>query len=353
MEIIGDKPTLIVGKTFPKKLLQKLFLDDARGSRGATYFGDASQVLDKIPPERVADTVLFELDWSHPRSFNALATVPEEERSTIAEYVVDAMSAAYPSNIPTALLDNNILAASLAMLSVPSGTLYAARHLFTSDSYRTQVIGQLKDPDLKNAWELFHDLEKREQRQQAQSVLNRLIPLTSDPWYRNIIGQTRSFGIKDTDLLIVDLPASRKGTLLAALLMARLKGRIYVERPQIFVGGGQPIIACDYLGQLPEKLRTQMLGTATLVAFRLGVKDAETLAPEFNLYDQAIQLGELAPGNAYVRLDETVEYTLPENDDQTYPGNARKIRNRSRAEYGVERKVIEKKIATFIENQGG
>jgi hypothetical protein len=346
-----EKPLLIVGKDFSREALRHFFLSDITDGKGASYFGP-SDILRYLPASRIKDTILFELDWDFPRSFNPLAPVPIEERSAIAEYVVEAVSAAYPSNVPTALLDNNLLAASLAMLSIPSGTLYAARHLFTSPSYRTRVIGQLTDPDLRNAWSLFHDLEDREQRQQAQSVLNRLIPLTSDPWYRNVIGQTKSFEIKDTDILVVDLPDSRKGQLLAALLMARLRGKVYIESPHVFAGGGQPLIATDYLDQLPEKLRTMMLGRSDILAFRLGVKDAAILSPEFDIAPQAFQLTELLPRNGYLKTDATRPFTLPESDVPESPKAPKKVRNRSRAEYAVPRASIELTLTAFIENLG-
>ncbi len=343
------EPFLILGKTFPKKLLQKLFLDDVYEGSGCAYFGPSKNLLDKIPPERIKDTILFELDYNHPRSFNPLETVPEEDRSAIAEYVVEAFAAAYPSTIPTALLDNNLLAASLAMLSIPNGTLYASRHLFTSSDYRKDVVPQLADPDLKNLWELFDALEDREQRQQAQSILNRLMPLTSDPWYRNILAQTKSFRMTDKTILIVDLPSSRKGTTLAALIMARLQGRVYIESPHIFVGRGRPIIACSYLDQLPQKLRTELIGTADMLAFRLGVRDAEELTPEFNPRPQDYKLTELHPGRAYLKTHETVHFTLPKSEYETFPDSPQKIRNRSRSECSIPRAVIEKRISKFLE----
>jgi hypothetical protein len=343
-----DNPFLVVGKSFARGAVQNFFLDEIKTGRGASYFGPGD-IIRYLPPERVNDTILFELDWDFPRSFNPLSPVSERERSAIAEYVVEATAAAFPSSITTSLLDNNLLAASLAMLSIDSGTLYAARHLFTSASYRTRVIGQLKDPDLKNAWMLFDALEDREQRQQAQSVLNRLIPLTSDPWYRNVIGQTKSFTLKDTDILIVDLPDTRKGKLLAALLMARITGRVYIESPHIFTGGGRPIVACEYLDQLPEKLRTRMLGTADILSFRLGVRDAETLSPEFDIRPQEFKLTELIPRNGYLKTDATRPFTLPESDWTFDDESIERVRRRSRARYSADRAHVEGKLNAFLE----
>ncbi len=119
--------------------------------------------------------------------------------------------------------------------------------------------------------------------------------------------------------------------------MAPLNGRVYIESPHIFVGRGQPIIACDYLDQLPEKLRTQLIGTATIIASRLGVKDAALLEPNLNLKPQEYKLTEMPANKSWLRLSYTVLITLPESDYPEFPDSPQKITNRS-------------KIATFISN---
>lgn len=345
------EPVVIVGRDHAAETLVRLALEDAQAGNGFAFVGDASRLLSYIPRKRVKDTLLFTLDWDYPRRFNPFHNVPEAERSAVADYVLEAFAAAYPSNSSTPLLDNNLLAASLAMLSVPNGTLYAARHLFTSSAYRTKVIGQLADPDLKDMWRAFDELDEREQRQQAQSVLNRLLPLTTDPWYRTIIGQPKSVAFKDTDIVLIDLPDTRKGTLLAALIMTRLSGRIYIERPRVFVGPGTPVFAVRYLEQLPERLRTQLLGTATILSFRIGVKDARVLEPEFNLRDQDFRLTDLPPRVAYARLDETTLLDMPSPTFPVEPRSRKAIENRSRTPaFASKRAHIEAKIADFLRN---
>jgi len=203
-------------------------------------------------------------------------------------------------------------------------------------------------------WRGFHKLNDRDQRQQAQSVMNRLLVLTADPAYRTIIGQTKSFKLNDKDALLANLPDTTRGHLITALLMARLTGPIFIQSPHVFVGAGQPIIACEYLEQLPEHLGKRLIATATLIAFRVGVNDAHVLKPELNLRDGDFALTDLPQDYCYVRQETTELAVMPE---VRFPYNhrvTRAIRNRSRSDqYSQPRLAVEAKLETFLKNLSG
>lgn len=335
-------PTLLIGREATDTLV-RLALDDASLGKGFAYFGDSSKLLPYL--SRTQDTILFERDALFPRRFNPLCSVKD------AEPFVEALGAAYPSDIPTARLDRLARLGALSMIAI-GGTVYGIHYLFTS-SYRERVIPQISNPDLKKSLEHLHAKKQKDIDDLSESLLNRLDPLITDEWLRNIFAQTKSFPLKDTDILIVDLPKGRKFDTLAALIMSTLKGRVYIERPHLFVGAGVPVIACKYLDQLPGKLLNELLGTATLVSFRVGVKDAKILEPEFDIVREEDKLTKLLPKRAYVRLDRTYELALPKRDFPTFKDSPKAIRNRSRnRRYSARKAHVERTAAKFVENLG-
>ena len=337
--IFNNRPTkrmLIIGEP-ATRMLRRLAEDDIRAGKGCAFFGDTSTILKNIPPSRIKDTILFELDRDRPRFFNPFL---HGDTDSIAE--------AFGVDESTPQLALYVTLLVLVMLSV-RGNLYLARHLFTSKSYRTQVMKQL-DPDLTDSLrKLYDDLDNREQRSAVQSLFNRLFQLTADPLYRNILASGKSLNLKENTILLVELPQSPKAKLLAALLMACLKGRVYVEYPLVFAGGGQAIIACGHLGQLQAKLQADMIGTATLCCFRLGAKDARTLEGVFDLPNQDKDLTQIPIGQFAVQLAQAHVLYTPKRRFKRGQRVAEKIKNRSRTwPISGKREHIEERIADFI-----
>lgn len=346
-----DTPFLAVGRRFSVPWLHRTVLEEITAGRGLAFFGDARALLPYIPPHRVKDTILIELNPDYPTAYNVFAQVPQDEHSDVAEYVLDAFSTVWPSAVPTTLLDNYLLLSSMAMMGVSDGTLFKLFYLLRSGKYRGSVIGRLKDSVLKGEIETFGQLEGREQRGEWQSLRNRLLPLVTDTLYRNVIGQSGSFTVKDTDVLLVDLPKGKRAELLAALLMSRLKGQVFIEHPQIFVGSGNPVIAVEYLGQLPDRLKTKLIGTADLLAFRLGTEDADELSSAFDVKPQALQLTELPPNEAWLSQAGTSYVSFPRKEFKVYEHSERKIRERCQRAYSQAREKVERDISKFIEDE--
>jgi hypothetical protein len=112
------------------------------------------------------------------------------------------------------------------------------------------------------------------------------------------------------------------------------------------------VLAHQYIDQLSPNLRSALIGTAgTIVAFRLGVLDAELLEPEFLLTNDDYQLCELPAFEAYIRKGlVTHRLVMPELMHPIIPSSTSKIKNSSQAKYAVDRKAIEEKLARFIAN---
>ena len=344
-------PFLIVGRE-ARETLVRLFLDEVYGGKGCAYFGDAEEVLTHIPSSRTKDTVLFEMDSENPPAFNPFKGVPPSGRSDVAEHVLEAFTAVWDYKTPTPQFDMYMLTASLAMMGIKDGSLLSLPYLLTSKTYRTYVIRHLKDAILKRHWEHFDELPLRDQNDRTISVLNRLIPLITDPLMRNVIGQLRTMDIKDTDILIVRLPKGKKYELLAGLIQSRLNGRVFVEKPLIFVGGGQPVIACRYLDELSERLKNRLLGTANIISFKAGARDEKILKPYFNIRDNDIQLTspDMVPNLAYVRLEDIYLLEMPPHFYPKYPHSPKAIKDRSRTNYTERKAYVEEHIERFVEN---
>jgi hypothetical protein len=114
-------------------------------------------------------------------------------------------------------------------------------------------------------------------------------------------------------------------------------------------------LAHQYLGQLDDDEGTldAVLGTVgTIVSYRLGPLDAETLDKQFALrplMDTTLQ--ELAPWCLQARLpDRTVELTTEDPPAPDYPAATRKIRNSSRAKYALPKTRVAETLAKLIEN---
>ena len=97
-----------------------------------------------------------------------------------------------------------------------------------------------------------------------------------------------------------------------------------------------------------EPLRAALIGTVgTILAFKIGARDAETLAPEFSLKPSDFSL--LEPHMAYLRSGaNTVELKMPAVRAKRFPSARRRIVNRSRNELAQPRDIAESRIAHLV-----
>ncbi len=145
------------------------------------------------------------------------------------------------------------------------------------------------------------------------------------------------------------MPDHERYDLIAALLMATIRGTAFIERPILHTGETVPVIACDYLDQLPKKLRSRLLNTATIMATRLGPQDARELAGHFDVDPGNTKLHELPDGTALVRAGKTVMVDVIPMDFHARPSMARKIRNFTRSQYGTPILHVDDRIERFIQ----
>jgi hypothetical protein len=246
-----------------------------------------------------------------------------------------------------------------ALCHVPDGSLLGVPFLFINNTYRKKVLGHVKNPLLHYFWDTFYESNPDKARlQQTMSSLNKLFVLLTDPTIRNIIGQVRtSFAVRDTGLIVATFPPQlgrEKASFLASLLLSYLP-----DIPTILDGGhhlspmairdkSRITFSHEYLDQVSESMQEWLIGTAeSLVAFRLGPKDARRLEMEFELNRNQSTLLELCD-NQFHRKTTRLEADLfvPSPDWPIYPTN--KVRNISRSQNAGVEGHVERKINTFL-----
>lgn len=307
-----------VGKT---TLLANLAAQDIAAGHGVVVIeskGDLFQsVLDAVPEHRLDDLVVLDVtDSSRPVGFNVLdQTNPRavvEEIGSLFEYLYRDTRGVYT---------REVLHFGLSTLTTRAGhsfvdlTALLAPRSPGEQRWRDNLIGSIKEPELRHFWDRFNALPRPQQERVVQPVLDRIWQLNARPEIRNIIGQTRSsFQMRDViqenKILLINLAglgretASLTGTLLInALWQAVRQGRgrqptfLYVDEFQDFLQlpispesmlaqargfGLGMVLAHQHLDQLPREMRAAVMANArSKVIFQTTRDDAYAFSREF------------------------------------------------------------------------
>lgn len=320
----------VIGKTGMGKstLLENMAIQDIQNGEGMTFIdphgSTAEKLLDYVPENRIKDVLYFApFDLEYPVSFNVLEQVEPDKRhlvvsglmATFEKIWVDAWSArmAY-------ILQNTLL----ALLEYPGATILGVNRMYADKDFRKKVIDNLTDPTARAFWvDEYSKYTDRYTQEATPAIQNKIGQFASNALVRNIIGQPRSsFNIRDLmdnrKIFIVNLSKGRVGegnaNLLGSMLITKiylaamsradsmgsvLKGLpnsyLYVDEFQSFANKSfadilsearkyklNLTIAHQYIEQMEEEVRAAVFGNVgTMVAFRVGSYDAETLEKEF------------------------------------------------------------------------
>jgi hypothetical protein len=265
--------------------------------------------------------------------------------------------------------------------------------MFTDKTYQDYKLKKVKDPIVRAFWEKemakTSDFHKSEMLGYLISKVGRFV---ENQMMRNIIGQPRSgFNFREImdnqKILLVNLSKGKTGevnsNLLGLIIVSKLQMAalsranvpeserkdfyLYIDEFQNFITDSIATIlsearkyklnltmAHQYLGQLvtgsDTKLRDAVLGTVgTLVAFRIGVEDAEIIAKQFVPVFSEYDVINIERFNAYIKL-------LIDNSSSkafnmaTFPPSfsdlkvAQAIKEYSRMKYGRIRSEVQAEI---------
>lgn len=398
-----------VGKT---ELMKYMSVQDIKNGEGLCVIdphGDfIEDILPHIPKERAEDVILFEpFDTERPMGLNMLEVRQEGEKDFAVQEMISIF---YKLVTDPAMLgpmfEHNMRNAMLTLMADKEhpGTLVEIPRIFTDMEFQKYKVSKLTDPVVRAFWEKemakTSDFHKSEMLGYLVSKVGRFV---ENSMMRNIVGQPKSaFNFRDImdngKILLVNLAKGKTGEMNAKLLGLILVSKIqmaamsradvpedqrkdfylYVDEFQNFITDAfssilsearkyrlNLIIGHQFLAQLEQgagvqgagskDLRDAVFGnTGSMVTFRIGVEDAETMAKEFAPVFSDFDLLNVDRYNAFVKLMINGTASKPFNM-ATYPldkptdeqrATASAIRQLSRLKFGrplveVEEEILE------------
>jgi len=404
---IGEKDRqrhmYIIGKSGSGKsvLISNLVKQDMEAGKGVCVIdphGDlVDTVLSYVPDNRLEDVIYFDpSDTQRPMGLNMLEYKNDSQKDFAVQDMIAIFMKLFPPEMIGPMFEHNMRNVMLTLMADKEnpGTIADIPAMFTNDNFQKYKVSKIEDPTLKAFWE--EEMAKTAAAQKSEMLgylVSKVGRFVENEMLRNIIGQQKSsFDFRDVmdnkKILLVNLAKGKTGeinsSLLGLIIVSKLQMAamsradltedkrddfyLYIDEFQNFVTDSiatilsearkyrlNLIIAHQYIGQLigekaDTKIRDAVFGNVgTIISFKIGVDDAETLAqefaPVFNEYD-VINIDKF---HAYIKL---LIDNAPSKPFQmkTYPppiGNPEKVeklKEYSRLKFGVEKAKIEQEI---------
>ena len=382
-----ERHVWLVGKSGSGKstFLFNLAMSDIYDDEGVAVIdphGDlATDILDAIPPSRIKDVCYLDAaETEYPVGFNPASRIAPERRALAAAGIVAAFKHLW-SDSWGPRLEHFLFHGVAALISRANATLIDLARLYTDDSFRQRIISRVTDQETLRFWQQeFPSYTKSLRSEAIAPVLNKVGQIAASPHLRLILGQVAprfdlSLAMNNRRILIANLARGAIGeqaaNLLGSLLISHLqliameRGSLprqqrvpffaHIDEFQTFSSDAFAsllsearkfalhfALANQYCDQLSNAVRAAVIGNAgTLVAFRVGSRDAELLAPEFRPMEPG-SLADQEPFTAWLRRGIGRDRIFIE--DKLYPprGSAEAIREQSRQRFGRSHAAIER-----------
>ncbi|MEL7429913.1 MAG: type IV secretion system DNA-binding domain-containing protein [Pseudomonadota bacterium] len=317
----------IIGKTGTGKstLLGNMIrqdLDQGRGLCLVDPHGDLVENINaEVPVHRKDDVLYFNVpDRNQPYGYNPLRFVKEEKRSLAASGMLEVMKKMWPDAWGVNM-EHILRNAVFALLEVPGSTIGDILRLLDSKAFRQTIAHRLTNDPVKRFW--LYDYEKysfQKKGDGAAPIQNKVGAFLADPTVSQILTEPEKdlhFRqiMDEGKVLLVNLAKGQIGEdaagLLGGLLVTtlglaaftrqdvpeeqRLPFFLYLDEFQNFTThsianmtselrkyGVGLVLAHQYLFQLDQAVREAVLGNAgTVISFRVGARDAQYLAQEY------------------------------------------------------------------------
>ena len=288
-----------------------------------------TDILKRIPEERMDDVVVIDPSDPAPCGFNPLAFKEYGSPSLIADAILSVLKEIFSDS--WGIYTQDVLTAALLTLAeAENSTLLWLLPLLTDENFRRRITSRVKDRmALRPFWEQFEALRDTEKRQQISPVLNKLRQLTLRPGLRNVLGQAKpKFSLTDLfykrRIVLIPLNKGLTGGESARLLGSLIVGltwtlalsragvpaekrhivEIYIDELQDYLSlptdlsdalaqarglGVGLTLAHQYRDQLPLNIRSGIdVNARNKIVFGLNSRDAKdmaAMAPELTAED--------------------------------------------------------------------
>lgn len=406
---IGDddrrRHMYIIGKTGTGKsqLLEEMVLQDIKNGKGVAVIdphGDLIEgVMERMGPERAEDVIYFDpSDTERPLGLNMLDAKTEDQKHFVVTSIVGLMYKLYDpmkTGIIGPRFEHAIRNAMLTVMSEQGNTFVEIVRVLTDSGFVQELLPKVQDPIVRRYWTdqiaQTADFHKSEVLDYIVSKFGRFV---TNKMMRNIIGQSKSaFDFRkvmdEGKILLVNLAKGKIGEensnflgliLVPRILISAMSRQdmpeeerrdfyLYVDEFQNFATPDfaqilsearkyrlNLIVANQFIGQMEEEVKNAVFGNVgTLVAFRIGVTDANYLQHEYQPTFSETDLINIDKFNAYVKTTVHNEPVKPFSLDLTKdmkrimaeknPRIAAAIIQLSRLKYGRSRELVEAEIA--------
>ncbi|MBH41535.1 MAG: hypothetical protein CL685_02375 [Candidatus Magasanikbacteria bacterium] len=393
----------IIGKTGMGKstLMENMILQDIYNGHGVGLVdphGDfAENIIDFIPENRIDDVIYFNpADKAHPVGFNILEVVNEDQKHLVVGGLMATFKKIWPDVWSSRM--EYILANTLtSLVEVPGSTLMGINRMYADKTYRKSIISQMVDPMVKRFWHDEYDKwEPRYAKEAVAPVQNKVGQFLSTSIIRNMVAQEKSgFNIREAmdskKIVVVNLSKGRLGednsSLLGGMIITKIQLAamervdqleserkdffLYVDEFQNFATPSFAsilsearkyrlglIMAHQYVAQLDEVVADAVFGNVgTLVSFRVGSADADSLVKEFTPQFVEEDLVNLGKFNIILKLMIDGVASAPFSSGTLPPigsptGSFQKVVDRSREQYAGARADIEAVVNQWSEDVG-
>ncbi len=395
----------IIGKTGTGKseFLKSMIMQDIRNGEGLSVIDPHGDLIDEIlkliPPKRAEDVILFDpSDTQRPMGLNMLESQTEEQRHYIVSSIIGLMYKLFDphqTGIIGPRFEHAIRNAMLTVMSEPDSTFVEVVRALTDVSYVQEILPKVQDPIVRRYWTdqiaQTSDFHKSEVLDYIVSKFGRFV---TNKNIRNIIGQSySSFQFRrvmdEGKILLINLSKGKIGeensnflglVLVPKILVAAMSRQdvpidqrhdffLYVDEFQNFATPDfaqilsearkyrlNLIVANQFIGQMEEEVKNAIFGNVgSVLAFRVGVTDANYLQHEFQPVFSESDLINIERFNTYVKTIVNGEPVTPFSMDLTRDMSEEKklanprvselIRELSRLKYGRDAAVVEAEIA--------
>lgn len=325
-------------------------------------------ILGKIPNERLDDVIVFDpTNLEQSIGLNMLEYDPRfpEQKTFIVNEFIKIFDKLYDLKTTGGpMFEQYTRNALMLLMDDPNETytLMEVPKVLADKEFRRRLLAKCRNILVKEFWEA--------QAEQAggEASLKNLVPyitskfdtFISNDYMRPIIGQTKStFKFRDIldgqKIFLVNLSKGRLGEISSSLLGLIITSKLtiaafsrvdtpeaerkdfylYLDEFQNFATDTISTILSEarkyklcltishqFIGQLTDLIRDSVFGNVgTIVAFRVGVEDAEFLKKQFEPVFNAQDLNKIENYNAYVRMLANGQVTAPFSI-KTYPPEA-------------------------------